>query len=108
MTGDPRRKKCLERHVAARRILARWLSLLRRMMGSALRLAGSLLFCAAVVLGSLTTGNADSRSTRLGQRAQAIERRTKRLEMGARPAEAVHAFEIGENTLVIRVSAGSR
>jgi hypothetical protein len=68
----------------------------------------SLLFCAAVVLGSVTTGDTHSRSIRLGQRAQAIELRTKRLEMVASPAKAIHALEMGENTLVIPVSAGSR
>jgi len=68
----------------------------------------SLLVCAAVVLGSVTTGDTHSRSTRLGQCAQAIELRTIRLEIVACPAKAVHALEMGENTLVIPVSAGSR
>ena len=77
-------------------------------VGSALSLAVSRLLCAAVILGPLATGNANSGSSRLGQRAQAIELRAKRLKTVLGVGKAVHDLEMGEDALVVWVSTGSR
>ena len=77
------------------------------MIWSALSLAISLLFCAAVILGQLTAGNVNSGSS-LGHRAEAMQLRTKVAEPVASVGQALHRFEMGEDALLVRVSTGSR
>ena len=67
-----------------------------------------MLFCAAIVLGPLATGNIDPRSPGLSQGAKVIELRTKGLESVAGIAKTMHALELREDASVIQVSAGSR
>jgi len=77
------------------------------MIWSALSLAISLLFCAAVILGQLAAGNVNSGSS-LGHRAEAMQLRTKVAEPVASVGQALHRFEMGEDALLVRVSTGSR
>jgi len=78
------------------------------MIWSALSLIASLLLCAAVILGPVATGDFNSRSSGLSQRAKTMKPRAKDMGPVASVGRAIDGFELGEDAPVVRVSTESR
>ena len=90
--------KLHRRMMTLRRLIPHW---------SAIFLVASLLFCAAILLGPLASGNVSSRPG-LGQRAQPIKLEAKTLEPVTGPRKAAQGLTVGKDTTVVRVSTGAR
>ena len=94
---------------AAMATLARRMTMLRHFAPywSAVFLAASLLFCAAILLRPLTTGDLNPTSP-MSEITEAVVLRTRALDPVASAEEAIRRHNRREDALVVRVSAGTR
>jgi hypothetical protein len=74
---------------------------------SAVSLAASLLFCAAILLWPLATGDLNLTAP-ISRIAEPVEPRVKALERVAGIGPAIDRHSVSEDALVLRVSAGAR
>ena len=74
---------------------------------SAVSLAASLLFCAAILLRPLATGDLYP-SSPMSRIAEPVEPRAKALERVAGVGQAIDRHNMSEDALVVRVSASAR